>query len=49
MEALAARGVKLTVVEMGDRMVPRMMTAKAGNMIRQWVEKKGVACMSMPG
>ena len=42
MEALAARGVKLTVVEMGDRMVPRMMTAKAGNMIRQWVEKKGV-------
>jgi NADPH-dependent 2,4-dienoyl-CoA reductase/sulfur reductase-like enzyme len=43
MEALAARGVKLTVVEMGDRMVPRMMTAKAGSMIRQWVEKKGVA------
>jgi NADPH-dependent 2,4-dienoyl-CoA reductase/sulfur reductase-like enzyme len=42
MEALAARGVKLTVVEMGDRMVPRMMTAKAGAMIRQWAEKKGV-------
>jgi NADPH-dependent 2,4-dienoyl-CoA reductase/sulfur reductase-like enzyme len=42
MEALAARGVKLTVVEMGDRMVPRMMTAKAGNMIRRWVEGKGV-------
>jgi len=31
------------VVEMGDRMVPRMMTEKAGGMIRQWVEKKGVA------
>jgi NADPH-dependent 2,4-dienoyl-CoA reductase/sulfur reductase-like enzyme len=43
MEALAARGVKLTVVEMGDRMVPRMMTEKAGGMIRRWVEKKGVA------
>ncbi len=43
MESLAARGVKLTVVEMGDRMVPRMMTEKAGNMIRQWVESKGVA------
>lgn len=43
MEALAARGVKLTVVEMGDRMVPRMMTAKAGAMIRQWAEKQGVA------
>ncbi len=43
MEALAARGVKLTVVEMGDRMVPRMMTAKAGAMIKKWVEGKGVA------
>jgi NAD(P)H-nitrite reductase large subunit len=28
---------------MGDRMVPRMMTPKAGTMIRHWVEKKGVA------
>ena len=43
MEALCARGVKLTVVEMGDRMVPRMMTPEAGTMIRHWVEKKGVA------
>jgi NAD(P)H-nitrite reductase large subunit len=43
MEALAARGTKLTIVEMGDRMVPRMMTAKAGAMIKAWVEKKGVA------
>jgi NAD(P)H-nitrite reductase large subunit len=43
MESLAARGVKLTVVEMGDRMVPRMMTEGAGNMIKQWCEKKGVA------
>ena len=42
MEALAVRGVKLTVVEMGDRMVPRMMTEKAGNMIRRWCEAKGV-------
>lgn len=42
MESLAARGVKLTVVEMGDRMVPRMMTEKAGNMIRLWCEAKGV-------
>ena len=43
MEALAARGVKLSVVEMGDRMVPRMMTAKAGAMIKRWVEQKGIA------
>ena len=42
MEALAKRGVDLTVVEMGDRLVPRMMTPKAGGMIRRWVEGKGV-------
>jgi NADPH-dependent 2,4-dienoyl-CoA reductase/sulfur reductase-like enzyme len=42
MEALALRGVQLTVVEMGDRMVPRMMGPTAGNMIKQWCEKKGV-------
>jgi NAD(P)H-nitrite reductase large subunit len=34
MEALAARGVKLSVVEMGDRMVPRMMGPTAGGMIK---------------
>jgi NADPH-dependent 2,4-dienoyl-CoA reductase/sulfur reductase-like enzyme len=42
MEALAARGVKLSVVEMGDRMVPRMMGPTAGGMIRDWVQSKGV-------
>jgi NADPH-dependent 2,4-dienoyl-CoA reductase/sulfur reductase-like enzyme len=42
MEALAARGVELTVVEMGDRMVPRMMGPTAGAMIKDWCEKKGV-------
>ena len=42
MEALALRGVDLTVVEMGDRMVPRMMGPKAGTMIRKWCETKGV-------
>ncbi|MBK5105149.1 MAG: NAD(P)/FAD-dependent oxidoreductase [Burkholderiales bacterium] len=43
LQALAERSVKLCVVEMGDRMVPRMMTEKAGNLIRLWVEDKGVA------
>jgi NAD(P)H-nitrite reductase large subunit len=43
MEALAARGVKLTVVEMGDRMVPRMMGPIAGGMIKDWCQAKGVA------
>ena len=42
LEALAARGVKLTVVEMEDRMVPRMMNQIAGNLIKQWCIDKGV-------
>ncbi len=42
MEALAARGVVLSVVEMGDRMVPRMMGPTAGGMIRDWCQTKGV-------
>ena len=42
MEALSSRGVKLSVVEMGDRMVPRMMGPTAGGMIRDWVDAKGV-------
>lgn len=43
MESLAMRGPQLTVVEMGDRMVPRMMDEVAGGMIRRWCEEKGVA------
>ncbi|MCC2675041.1 MAG: pyridine nucleotide-disulfide oxidoreductase family protein [Ramlibacter sp.] len=42
MESLAARGVHLSVVEMGDRMVPRMMGPTAGGMIKDWCEQKGV-------
>jgi NAD(P)H-nitrite reductase large subunit len=42
MEALAARGVQLSVIEMGDRMVPRMMGPTAGGMIKDWCETKGV-------
>ena len=42
LEALACRNVKLTVVEMGDRMVPRMMTELAGGMIKEWVQSKGI-------
>jgi NADPH-dependent 2,4-dienoyl-CoA reductase/sulfur reductase-like enzyme len=49
MEALAARGVQLTVVEMGDRMVPRMMTPRAGNMIRRWVEQRGIRVITSAG
>ncbi len=42
MDALKLRGVELSVVEMGDRMVPRMMGPMAGGMIRDWCEAKGV-------
>ena len=42
MEALAARGVELAVVEMADRMVPRMMGPVAGTMIKDWCIKQGV-------
>lgn len=43
LEALALNKVELAVVEMGDRMVPRMMNAAAGAMIKAWCEDKGVA------
>ncbi|MEM7256747.1 MAG: FAD-dependent oxidoreductase, partial [Pseudomonadota bacterium] len=43
LEALALRDVKLTVVEMENRMVPRMMNDVSGNMIKRWCEHKGVA------
>lgn len=42
MEALQQRGVDLSVVEMGDRMVPRMMGPTAGGMIKDWCATKGV-------
>ena len=42
MESLANSGAKLTVVEMGNRMVPRMMTEGAGGLIKKWVQKKGI-------
>jgi NAD(P)H-nitrite reductase large subunit len=50
MEAIATTvgktGGSLTVVEMGDRMVPRMMTPKASALIRAWSEKSGVEVLT---
>jgi len=43
LEALALRGVELTVVEMGERMVPRMMNETAGGLLQKWCEGKGVS------
>jgi len=42
LECLAARGVRLTVVEIEDRMVPRMMNEQMGGMLKSWCEDKGV-------
>ena len=42
MEALAERGVDLVVVEMGERMVPRMMPPGASELIRAWSERRGI-------
>lgn len=49
MESLVKRGVHLTVVELGDRMVPRMMTPEAGSMIKRWVESQGVRVVTKAG
>lgn len=46
LEALARRGVDLTVVEMADRMVPRMMNLETGSLIKQWCESKGVTVLT---
>jgi NAD(P)H-nitrite reductase large subunit len=46
LESLVARGVKLTVVEMGDRMVPRMLDATAGGMLKRWCEGKGLKVLT---
>lgn len=42
LEALASRGVDLSVVEMEDRMVSRMMDERCGGLITQWCVSKGV-------
>lgn len=42
MESLLLRRVRLSVVETGDRMVPRMLDATAGGLLRDWCRTKGV-------
>ena len=42
LEALFKSGATVSVVEMGDRMVPRMMNEKAGGLIKRWCLEKGV-------
>jgi len=42
LEALVKRGVKLAVVETGNRMVPRMLNDKAGSLLEQWCKNQGI-------
>ncbi len=42
LEALVESGAELTVVEMDNRMVPRMMNEAAGGLIKAWCENKGI-------
>lgn len=42
-EALVERGGSLTIVEMEDRLIPRMMDKKGADIIRAWCEGKGVS------
>ena len=46
LEALHARGAELTVVEIGPRMVPRMLDETAGGMLQRWCEAKGVRVLT---
>jgi len=46
LESLVERGVNLTVVEAEDRMISKMMDATGGNMLKRWVEGKGVTLMT---
>ena len=46
MQSIAARDASLTVVEMGDRVLPRMMPAGAAVLIKKWCENKGVRILT---
>ncbi len=46
LEALVSRGADLTVVEIEDRMVPRMLDETAGGMLKAWCESKGVKVLT---
>ncbi len=46
LEALHARKVDLTVVEMADRMVARMMDRTGGDMIKRWCEGRGIKVLT---
>ncbi|MGR3984092.1 MAG: FAD-dependent oxidoreductase [Gammaproteobacteria bacterium] len=46
LESLVAAGAKLTIIEMGGRMVPRMLDQTCGELLQQWCEQKGVRVLT---
>jgi len=46
LESLVERGVNLTVVEAEDRMISKMMDTTGGDMLKRWVEGKGVTLLT---
>jgi NADPH-dependent 2,4-dienoyl-CoA reductase/sulfur reductase-like enzyme len=46
LEALVASGANLTVIEMGNRMVPRMLDETCGTMLENWCKNKNVNVMT---
>ena len=46
LEALVSAGANLTVIEMGNRMVPRMLDEKCGSLLERWCTGKGVNVMT---
>lgn len=46
MEALAARGVRLAVVEKRDSMLPGMLSPSAGTLVKLWCERKGIRVLA---
>ncbi len=46
LEALVSSGAKLTVIEMGNRMVPRMLDQTCGALLQKWCVSKGVDVMT---
>ncbi len=46
LESLVERGVRLTVVETENRMLPKMMDEAGGDMIARWCDAKGVRVLT---
>ena len=46
LESLVAAGAKLTIIEMGERMVPRMLDQTCGELLQKWCEQKGVRVLT---